>query len=276
MTLMQARLLVIALVLLAGCVERAAVPEQPEPALRIASFNIQVFGDKKSNDTEVMNAIASILREYDVVAVQEIRDSEGVAMQRLMQRLPDYDFVIGPRLGTTSSKEQYAFAYRKTMSFHGNYTYNGTGFERPPLIAAFSSEGFDFVLITAHTKPDDQGDATVKEINSLADVADQARILFPAERDFIILGDLNADCSYAREKDISLDGFVWVIGPDADTTVRQSTHCAYDRILFTEEAAEDFAAAWGVNVFESNETEALRVSDHYPVWAGFYTNRDSD
>lgn len=55
-------------------------------------------------------------------------------------------------------------------------------------------------------------------------------------QDVIILGDLNADCSYAKESDLlhmpiyNQNLFHWPIGFDADTTV-SSTHCAYDRYV---------------------------------------------
>lgn len=51
----------------------------------------------------------------------------------------------------------------------------------------------------------------------------------------LILGDLNAGCSYITIKGWralplrSDPRFHWLIGDEQDTTVRQKTHCAYDR-----------------------------------------------
>ena len=53
----------------------------------------------------------------------------------------------------------------------------------------------------------------------------------------VVLGDLNADCSYANydERMAANDyltintTYTWVIDDDADTTVKTSTDCAYDR-----------------------------------------------
>lgn len=51
----------------------------------------------------------------------------------------------------------------------------------------------------------------------------------------MFLGDFNADCGYVAKKrwgQIRLrrePSFHWLIGDAADTTVRNSTHCAYDR-----------------------------------------------
>jgi hypothetical protein len=42
------------------------------PAIRIASFNIQVFGDKKAQNQDAMTAIAAIIQNFHLVAIQEI------------------------------------------------------------------------------------------------------------------------------------------------------------------------------------------------------------
>jgi len=54
-------------------------------------------------------------------------------------------------------------------------------------------------------------------------------------QDVIILGDLNADCSYASRSDLSALAiynqhlFFWPIDFGVDTTVSSNTNCAYDR-----------------------------------------------
>lgn len=58
---------------------------------------------------------------------------------------------------------------------------------------------------------------------------------FHSHQNVIILGDLNADCSYVTIKGWravrlrSDPKFRWLIGDEQDTTVREKTHCAYDR-----------------------------------------------
>lgn len=57
-------------------------------------------------------------------------------------------------------------------------------------------------------------------------------------QDVVIMGDLNADCSYVGSndwQDIRLrtqSRFDWVISDTADTTVSGNTDCAYDRQVF--------------------------------------------
>ena len=47
---------------------------------RIGAFNIQVFGKSKAGKPEVMDVLAKIIRTYDVVAIQEIRDKDQTAL----------------------------------------------------------------------------------------------------------------------------------------------------------------------------------------------------
>lgn len=53
----------------------------------------------------------------------------------------------------------------------------------------------------------------------------------------MLLGDLNADCGYVTIKGLKKlrlrndPKFLWLITDEQDTTVRDKTHCAYDRCV---------------------------------------------
>jgi hypothetical protein len=51
--------------------------------------------------------------------------------------------------------------------------------------------GFDVTLIVIHTDPDE----ATEEINALDVVVNYTQNKYPDEQDFIVMGDLNADCS---------------------------------------------------------------------------------
>lgn len=133
--------------------------------IKIASFNIQIFGQTKASKQEVMDILAQIIREFDIVAIQEIRDISGTAIIALKDEVNAdgraYDVLVGPRVGRTSSKEQYAYMYdtRTIEALSNSYTYDDVSdlFEREPFVAQFrvKSAKFEFVLINIHTKPDD-------------------------------------------------------------------------------------------------------------------------
>jgi len=85
------------------------------------------------------------------------------------------------------------------------------------------------VLVGVHTDPDD----AVSEMEALVDVHAAVQRHWNTDN-ILILGDLNADCSYASgraRKRLRLrtdQRFSWLIDDDVDTTTTNS-HCAYDR-----------------------------------------------
>ena len=75
--------------------------------IRIASFNIQVFGRSKLEKRDVMETLAKIVRRFDIVAVQEIRSVHSDIIPRFVAMINEhgrrYEYAVGPRLGRTSS-----------------------------------------------------------------------------------------------------------------------------------------------------------------------------
>ncbi len=264
-------------------------PTTSTDKIRIASFNIQIFGQTKIGKADVMDILSNIARNFDLIAIQEIRDISETTMPTYKSMInamegPDYDFIIGPRLGRSTSKEQYAYLYNtETIGAVGSgvtYPDDSDVFEREPFIAAFEALGgnFDFVLIVNHVKPDD----AENEINNMPDVVSYAQQIYAGEGDFIVLGDLNADCSYFDEDGptpLRSTEYTWLIENTADTTTK-TTDCTYDRIIITGGALGDYTGDSGVYGFDTvyglTYDETTAVSDHYPVYAEFSTNQDTD
>jgi hypothetical protein len=261
-----------------------------EETLRIGAFNLQIFGTTKASKPEVMDVLGKIIRTYDVVAVQEIRDASQTALPALVDIVnsegSQYGYVVSERLGRTTSKEQYAYIYNnQTVRIVGApQTYpepEGTDpFHKEPYTASFKAlnGNFDFTLITIHTDPDE----ATEEINALDEVVKYAPNMYQDELDFVVMGDLNADCSYFDEDSTStLSGgdYYWCINNSVDTTTK-TTDCTYDRIIITDAAVSDFTGDAGVFRYDieygltADETTA--VSDHYPVYAEFWSGRDMD
>ncbi len=204
--------------------------------------------------------LSKIIRNYDVIAIQEIRDSSQTTLPMLRDAVnsmgsPQYEYVVSERLGRTASKEQYAYLYNtQTIQLFGSpYTYPDTNdqFQREPYVSEFKAKNgnFDFVLITIHTDPDN----ATQEINDLPMVIEDARGKYQGEGDFIIMGDLNADCTYFNENGQSplrSNDYYWVINDSIDTTTK-STDCTYDRIIITTPAKTDFTGEAGVFRFDT-------------------------
>jgi deoxyribonuclease-1-like protein len=118
-------------------------------------------------------------------------------------------------------------------------------------------------------------------VASVSKVVEDAKTRYQGEGDFIVMGDFNADCSYFNENSQSSlrsSDYFWVINNSVDTTTK-STDCTYDRIIITNPAKTDFTGEAGVfrfdTVYNLSYNSTIAVSDHYPVYASFWT-RDTD
>lgn len=257
--------------------------------IKVGAFNLQIFGTTKAKNPEVMVLLSRIIRNYDVIAVQEIRDSSQTALPILKDAVNSmgtlqYDYSVSERLGRTTSKEQYAYIYNtQTIQQIGvPYTYQDANdlFQREPYVSEFKAKNgnFDFVLVTIHTDPD----TATQEINDLPKVVEDVRSRYQGEGDFIVMGDLNADCSYFNENSqspLKSSEYYWIINNSVDTTTK-STACTYDRIIITNPAKTDYTGNAGVfrfdNEYHLTYNSTIAGSDHYPVYAEFWNNRDAD
>ncbi|CAH1270300.1 DNASE1L3 [Branchiostoma lanceolatum] len=232
--------------------------------------------------------LLQVAERYDVLLIQEIRDVSGTAINSFLEQLNgrpgnNYSMVISPRLGRTTSKEQYAFLYRNGagLSITETYTYddgeesNGTDtFEREPYVVKLRSQNTvvrDLVLIACHTSPSQAR----YEIAALENVYDDG-VRRWGIKDVLILGDLNADCDYVPRSAWNNIGlrtdrkFSWLIGDKNDTTVT-STHCAYDRFVASGSSLLSAVVDGSVQVYDFQsqygltQSQAEAVSDHFPI-----------
>uniref|UniRef100_A0A8D0L0Z0 Deoxyribonuclease n=1 Tax=Sphenodon punctatus TaxID=8508 RepID=A0A8D0L0Z0_SPHPU len=248
--------------------------------LRISAFNVQSFGDSKLSDESTANIIVKILSRYDIVLVQEVRDSDLSAVTELMERLNSaskhlYAYEISEPLGRENYKEMYLFIYRtERVSVEDSYQYKSDAFSREPFIVKFSapdSKVEELVLVPLHTPPRE----AVTEIDALYDVYLDIINKWGTDN-MMFLGDFNADCSYVKKEDWasirlrSSELFKWLIPDTADTTVGKSD-CAYDRIVvcgskLRKQVEPKSAAVYNFQrAFKLGQEEALAVSDHFPV-----------
>jgi endonuclease/exonuclease/phosphatase family metal-dependent hydrolase len=248
------------------------------------SFNIQIFGLSKMAKPEVAGILAEIVSGADIIAVQEVRSLVIDPVEQFMAMLPDtYRYVIGPRQGRSGSKEQYWVIYdstKITVLEEESWPDEDDIFERSPYAVYFKTKGaFDFILLNNHIQPR----AAEKEIRALPHVVTYYADLWK-DPDVLVVGDFNADGQYF---DSSLLDSIFpeieykIIFTNEDTTLAQS-HNTYDRFVITHSAIEDFTGNFGVirfdEVYNFDDYSILprNVSDHYPIWADFWINRDTD
>lgn len=244
-----------------------------ETKLRIASFNIQVFGQSKISKALVAQTLVQILDRYDLVFIQEIRDNDNTAIYQLLEQLnakseKTYSIEISARLGRTMSKEQYAFIYRtdhiKVLDVR-TFEDANDDFEREPFIGHFKAGELEFSLIGIHVTPRE----VKKELLALNEVYRDVSQGYD-NGNVIVMGDMNADCDYYNDQ----QGFQYfdedaheLIPAGTDTTVAPPV-CTYDRAL----AFGDLVSrASGGGAFDFREAYNLRseiareISDHYPI-----------
>lgn len=239
--------------------EPQAPPQAPNDGnasgLLIANWNLQIFGKAKAANAPLMDYYAGKIRDYNIIIVQEIRDIGGTAFPKLCEMLPEYNCVVSSPAGRSNSKEQYGIIYKdaQLLSEHDYNPDSNADFERPPFAAAFRYGGWEFTILTIHTKPED----VKNELAALQELADKIG------GEVIIMGDLNADCSYYNEeKNEELDSWNWAIPNSEDTTVTK-TDCAYDRMIFNDPVKDNFVK-YGV-MRDVNSSQ----SDHYLIWGEY-------
>ncbi len=225
----------------------------------IANWNANVFGVKKASDNELMNLYSSVIRNYDIVFLQEIRDESGESFKTLCSSLSSYDCDISSRAGRSSNKEQVGIIYRKGIKIINFTDFNPDAldrWERPPIKLDFEINNYNFTAYNIHTKPTN---ASLELTNLEKVVSNQGNT--------IILGDLNADCGYYEPGiENQFTHWNWIISDYDDTSISNSS-CAYDRIIINDDAKNEFDA---YGIFSKNITS--EVSDHYLVWAEFKIN----
>ncbi len=257
--------------------------------LRLAAFNIQIFGKAKLEKDEVMDVLVGIAQEFDVMLVQEVRDATETAADRFLERINEvseltYAMYESERLGRTRSKEQYVIYYIPSrVQLIDAYILEdpSDAFEREPLVATFRSGNFDFTVVGCHIDPDVAED----ELNALAAAVPTILAANPSEQDIILLGDFNADGRYLDESDLTTifpaATYEIVITDDMVTTTRTSN--TYDRIILTDAtflseyvagSAQPFEFDWEYGI--EDEKLVKKVSDHYPVFAEFNTTLADD
>jgi len=253
---------------------------EPGSTIRVASFNIQVFGTSKAAKPDVMRVLASVVRRFDVVAIQELRTTDDSVMEGFLALINaeggGYRYLVGPRLGRTTSKEQYVFVYDATRVDVDPQSVTTVAdpqdyLHREPTIARFQARsnstqpGFSFILANIHTDPDE----TSEELDALADVFVSLQRNGWREDDVILLGDLNV--SYQKLGRLGqLPNIAYTVhGEPTNTRGTES----YDNIVFDRLATSEFTGAAGIlslqQQFGLSMEEAVDVSDHWPIWAEF-------
>lgn len=257
-------------------------------SISIASFNIQVFGPTKMSKPEVRKQLIEIIKKFSVVFVQEIRDASQTAIYDLLADLnavssTPYRMVVSSREGKSVSKEQYAYIYRSDdIQLLNAVEFNDVNgwYERPPYGVKIRTKfGQILFLVGVHVSPK----SAVSEIDHLDDIYQEwrSRWIGTPER-FIIMGDLNAGCSYVTKNKwdqirtrTKAATYTWIIRDNQVTTTVGGGECPYDRFIIgngiksiSDPNGSVFNFTRELNISGQLSRE---ISDHYPIFMNIYS-----
>ena len=263
----------------------AAAPPGMDRTIRIASFNIQDFGDTKANRPEVMATLAEIIRRFHVVALQEISTKNTYHMPNFIRGVNSsgrkYDFVISDRAGNSNQKEQFAYVFDTEAVEIDRQSVYSVGdpdnlLSREPHVATFRTrvapaEAFTFILINVHTDPSPE--SLPGELDALAEAYRVVRRASRDEDDVIMVGDFNADDSHLGRLG-QIPDIAPLLGRQRFTSNTRENRLL-DNLVIHKPSTMEFAGNSGVFNFRTGLGIELpldqveTVSDHYPVWADF-------
>uniref|UniRef100_A0A3P9LSC1 Deoxyribonuclease n=1 Tax=Oryzias latipes TaxID=8090 RepID=A0A3P9LSC1_ORYLA len=262
--------------------------KKAEKGFRICAFNVEKFDKEKAANSITLHFLTRIVARCHVTLLQHVVDPDGEVIKTLLSSLNSleserYD---GTVFNSTSSDmlgkspddmQQYVFIWRhNAANLTKKHQYQRKdSFVRPPFVVQFQSNKTfigDFILIPLHSEPLQ----AIQEVDSLYDVFEEVSSMWN-NTNVMFLGDFHASCGYVTRSDrknirlYTNSSFSWLIGELEDTTVTDSTNCAYDRIVVHGQTFLKAIEPYSGKVFnfgkefKYSKTKVLELSQHFPV-----------
>ena len=248
--------------------------------VRIATFNFSPLDRRKLNNRHVAGQLAELIRQFDLVAVQNIQAPNQGLLVALVEQINTggrgYDFAVAREVGQTPLEQFSAFLFdRATIEIDRSTVYRVADtsgqLRRPPLVGSFRvhgpdpAEAFTFTLINVHN---DAGSAAA-EFDLLDDVLHAVCDDGRGEDDVILLGDFGSDDGDLGELGQVPQLVCAVSGLPSNVRTSQLN----DNLLFDQRKTREFTGRSGVmdlmRHFNLPLENVLEISDHFPVWAEF-------
>jgi len=245
-------------------------------SITICTWNLKDFGKSKSADEIVF--IANVLKNYDVVAIQEVVAGYGgpQAVARLAQELntkgSKWDYVISEPTSSSSANKSERYAYIWKTS---KLTKKGSAFlekkysdeiDREPFYLTLTEKGKPFTLVSFHAiTKSKQPETELKYFKFMA-------ASLPAQA-LIFVGDYNLPQSHSVFNPLKKMGYRPLL-TNQKTSLRQkciNNDCLaseYDNMFLSRQQFS--VKKSGIVHFYAqfqNFREARLISDHVPVFA---------
>lgn len=247
--------------------------------VKLVSWNVQNLG--KSKSAEDIKFIAKTLKDYDVIALQEVVAGYGgaQAVAQLADELnrtgSKWDYVVSDPTSSSAYKtERYAFFWKTSVLkiigkpwLEKHYTLE---IDREPFYCTFEYKGKQFTLVNFHaiTKKR-QPETEIKYFKFLPGLHPNLNLMFA--------GDFNLPQSHTVFNPLKKMGYSPLLVNQKTTLKKQLKNGAYlhsefDNIFYSVKVKKtDGGVIHFYKCFETLE-EAGRISDHIPVWMEFWPN----
>lgn len=251
--------------------------------LKIVSWNIQHLGKTKSDS--VIYEIASLLRNFDLVAVQEVvaKDPAGAqAVARLADALNrmgfqwDYQVSDPTKSPSVYMSERYAFLWKPSRVQMIHRARLDTEFEnefyREPFIGKFKIRGGEqsFYVVNYHSRK--YSDKPEEEIVHLEFYPERLQ-----SEHILIAGDFNLNEKHPVWDSFYENGFSAAVSGTRTTLKRSCSgenylNHAIDNIYFTSQVRKIHSGSIDFVKTCEDLPQARKISDHLPVFMEFSLN----
>lgn len=247
---------------------------------KLLSWNLENFGKSKSEET--INYIANSLRDYDLIAIQEVVAGYGGAhaVARLADELnrkgAKWDYVISDPTSSSAYKtERYAFIWKTSKLKKIGRAWLEKKYhleiDREPYFCTFQYENKQFTVVNFHAiTKNRQPETEIKYFKFL-----------PAEYptlNLIFAGDFNCPQSHSVFNPLKKMGYQSILVNQKTSLKKECKNgkclaSEFDNIYYNDCKINSLNS--GIISFYKNFNslqEARAISDHIPIWLEFSLN----
>jgi endonuclease/exonuclease/phosphatase family metal-dependent hydrolase len=247
---------------------------------KLLSWNLENFGKSKSKETIIY--IANTLRDYDIIAIQEVVAGYGGAQavaklaDELNRKGAKWDYVISdPTTSSAYKTERYAFLWKpaklkKTGKPWLEKKYH-LEIDREPYFCTFEYENKQFTVVNFHAiTKSRQPETEIKYFKYLPEEYPNLNLIFA--------GDFNCPQSHTVFNPLKKMGYKAII-ENQKTSLKQeykNGECLsseFDNMHYKSSKIKPLNS--GIIPFYKNFNslkEARVISDHIPIWFEFSLN----
>ncbi len=243
--------------------------------IKLCTWNIENIGSSKSNEN--LEYIANTIKNFDVVAIQEVVPNDGGA--KTIAKLADilnrkdakWDYVVSnPTTGSKYKTERYAYLWKTAKLKKVGEAWLETKYQleidREPYYCTFQYKDKNFTLCNFH--------AITKKLQPETEI--KFFKFLPkqyTEHNLIFLGDFNCPQSHSVFGPLKSMGYKPVFQNQKTSLKKQciGSDCLaseYDNI-FIDTAEVEIINSGVIHFYQDFETthKTKEISDHIPIWA---------